>query len=103
MSLRWHWVYTAAVGFLSLQQGGLGSQCGSFSPCRTLGRGISRCVHSFSCPATRGILPDQGSNRVPYFGRRIPIHYTTSEVLAKIIFYFLNLLSKPLTIEYTED
>ena len=32
-------------------------------------------------PAARGILPDQGQARVPCVGRRIHIHWTTTEVL----------------------
>ena len=37
-------------------------------------------VHGLSCPETRGILPDQGSNLCPLHGRWILNHWTIREV-----------------------
>ena len=54
-----------------------------FSYCRAWALGVWASVvvaHGFSCPLACGIFLEQGWNHVPFTGRWIPNHWTTSEV-----------------------
>lgn len=44
-------------------------------------------LHGHSCPAARGIFPDEGSNLCPCTARWIPNHWATREVLSNIFIH----------------
>ena len=71
------WAFSSCGAWTSHRSGF--SCCGA----QPLGHlGFGRCVCRLSCPAVRGIFPDQGLNR--YTGRQILNCWTTREVLRTV-------------------